>query len=84
MAATIPAKSSCPKRPNSKEKLPRCAPTTKTPMYAVPPTLVLQLIEQKHGKYKYGALPRDGARRMLKGPQTLENGAVYYGFWYDS
>ncbi len=53
-------------------------------MYAVPPTLVLQLIEQKHGKYKYGALPRDGARRMLKGPQTLENGAVYYGFWYDS
>ena len=40
-----------------------------------------QLVEERFGQYVYKELPKDDIKRVLKEPQDLENGAVYYGFW---
>jgi len=38
---------------------------------------------QTKGAYNFkGKIPADGVRRELRDLQVLENGDLYYGFWY--
>lgn len=43
--------------------------------------IMLKVIMQKLGLYVYEPNAENGINRVLKEPETLENGDIYYGFW---